>query len=167
MKKIGIISDTHGCFDEPLREFLRDVDEIWHAGDIGSLELADRIAAFKPLRAVCGNIDDGVTRRVYPPFLAFECEGVRVLMTHIGGYPRRYDPRAVQRIQALHPKLFISGHSHILKVIYDPVYEMLTVNPGAAGEYGFHRVRTAIRLTVEAGEMRDMEVGEWPRNSVR
>lgn len=167
MKRIGIISDTHGTFDDTLREFLKDVDEIWHAGDIGSLELADRIAAFKPLRAVCGNIDGGVTRRVYPPFLSFECEGVRVLMTHIGGYPRHYDPRAVQQIQALHPKLFIAGHSHILKVMYDPVYELLAVNPGAAGEFGFQKVRTAIRLTFDAGEMHDMEVGEWPRNSVR
>ncbi len=167
MKRIGIISDTHGTFDERLREFLKDVDEIWHAGDIGSLELADRIAAFKPLRAVCGNIDGGMTRRVYPLFLSFECEGVRVLMTHIGGYPRHYDPRAVQQIQELRPKLFISGHSHILKVMYDPVYELLAVNPGAAGEFGFQKVRTAIRLTFDAGEMRDMEVGEWPRDSAR
>ena len=167
MKRIGIISDTHGTFDEPLREFLKEVDEIWHAGDIGSLELADRIAAFKPLRAVCGNIDGGMTRRVYPPFLSFECEGVRVLMTHIGGYPRHYDPRAVQQIQELRPKLFIAGHSHILKVMYDPVYELLAVNPGAAGEFGFQKVRTAIRLTFDAGEMRDMEVGEWPRDSAR
>lgn len=166
MKKIGIISDTHGCFDERLRAFLKEVDEIWHAGDIGSLELADRIASFKPLRAVSGNIDGGMTRRVYPPFQSFECEGVRVLMTHIGGYPRRYDPRAVQQIQALHPKLFISGHSHILKVMYDPVYELLAVNPGAAGEYGFHKVRTAIRMVFDRGEMHDMEVGEWPRQSV-
>ena len=114
MKKIGIISDTHGTFDGTLREFLKDVDEIWHAGDIGSLELADAIAAFKPLRAVSGTIDGGLTRRVYPDFLSFECEGVRVLMTHIGGYPRRYDPRAVAKIQSLRPKLFIAGHSHIL-----------------------------------------------------
>ena len=124
MKRIGIISDTHGTFDDTLREFLKDVDEIWHAGDIGSIELADRIAAFKPLRAVSGNIDGGMTRRVYPAFQAFECERVQVLMTHIGGYPRHYDPRAVQKIQSVHPKLFIAGHSHILKVIYDPVYEM-------------------------------------------
>ena len=126
MKRIGIISDTHGTFDDTLREFLKDVDEIWHAGDIGSLELADTIASFKPLRAVSGNIDGGLTRRVYPDFLAFECEGVRVLMTHIGGYPRHY-------------------------------------NPGAAGEYGFHKVRTAVRLVIDGADMRDMEVGEWPR----
>lgn len=163
MKRIGIISDTHGTFDEPLREFLQGVDEIWHAGDIGSLDVADSIAAFKPLRAVSGNIDDGMTHRVYPSFAAFECEGVRVLMTHIGGYPRRYDPRALQKIQAWRPKLFVCGHSHILKVVYDPVYELLAVNPGAAGVHGFHKVRTAIRLTVDRGEMHDMEVGEWPR----
>ena len=163
MKRIGIISDTHGTFDERLREFLKDVDEIWHAGDIGSLELADEIAAFKPLRAVSGNIDGGVTRRVYPDFLSFECEQVSVLMTHIGGHPRRYDPRAVQRIQAVRPKLFIAGHSHILKVQYDPVYDLLAVNPGAAGEYGFHRTRTAVRLVIDGAQMRDMEVGEWPR----
>ena len=135
MKRIGIISDTHGTFDDTLREFLKDVDEIWHAGDIGSLELADTI----------------------------ECEGVRVLMTHIGGYPRHYAPRAAAKIQALHPKLFIAGHSHILKVVYDPVYDLLHVNPGAAGEYGFHKVRTAVRLVIDGADMRDMEVGEWPR----
>ncbi len=163
MKRIGIISDTHGTFDDTLREFLRDVDEIWHAGDIGSLALADEIAAFKPLRAVSGNIDGGVTRRVYPDFDVFRCEKVEVLMTHIGGYPRRYDPRAAARIQSIRPKLFISGHSHILKVMYDQTYDLLTVNPGAAGEYGFHKVRTAIRLIIDGADMRDMEVGEWPR----
>ena len=115
MKRIGIISDTHGTFDDTLREFLSDVDEIWHAGDIGSLEVSDRIAAFKPLRAVAGNIDDALTRRIYSDFNVFDCEGVRVLMTHIGGYPRRYDPRAAGPNTGVHPKLFVSGHSHILK----------------------------------------------------
>ncbi len=137
MKRIGIISDTHGTFDDTLREFLKDVDEIWHAGDIGSLELADTIASFKPLRAVSGNIDGGLTRRVYPDFLAFECEGVRVLMTHIGGYPRHYNPRAAAKIQALHPKLFIAGHSHILKVVYDPVYDLLPCQPGRSRRIRF------------------------------
>ena len=164
MKRIGILSDTHGTFDQTLKTFLKDVDEIWHAGDIGSIELADRSAAFKPLRAVSGNIDGGMTRRVYPAFQVFECERVQVLMTHIGGYPRHYDPRAVQKIQSVHPKLFIAGHSHILKVIYDPVFDLLHVNPGAAGEFGFHKVRTAVRLTIDGAEMRDMEVGEWPRS---
>ena len=163
MKRIGIISDTHGTFDEPLRNFLRDVDEIWHAGDIGSLDLADEIAAFKPLRAVWGNIDGGMARRVYDEFAYFRCEEVTVLMTHIGGYPRHYDPRAVARIQSLKPKLFIAGHSHILRVSYDPVYDLLHVNPGAAGLFGFHKVRTAVRLIIDGADMRDMEVGEWPR----
>ncbi|MBO5189036.1 MAG: metallophosphoesterase family protein [Alistipes sp.] len=163
MKRIGIISDTHGTFDEPLRNFLRDVDEIWHAGDIGSLDLADEIAAFKPLRAVWGNIDGGMARRVYEEFCYFRCEEVTVLMTHIGGYPRRYAPRALQRIQSARPKLFIAGHSHILKVQFDPVYQLLAVNPGAAGLYGFHKVRTAIRLTIDGADMRDMEILELPR----
>ena len=163
MKKIGIISDTHGTFDDTLREFLKDVDEIWHAGDIGSLELADAIAAFKPLRAVSGNIDGGLTRRVYPDFLSFECEGVRVLMTHIGGYPRHYSPPALQLIQGARPDVFVAGHSHILKVMFDPVYRLLYINPGAAGEYGFHKVRTAVRFTIDGDDMRDMEIGEWPR----
>lgn len=163
MKRIGIISDTHGTFDDTLKEFLKGVDEVWHAGDIGSLEVADQIAAFKPLRAVSGNIDGGTTRRIYPDFLGFDCEQTAVLMTHIGGYPRRYDPRAVAKIQTLHPKLFIAGHSHILKVVYDPVYDLLFVNPGAAGNYGLHKVRTAVRLIIDSNTMRDMEIGEWPR----
>ena len=163
MKRIGIISDTHGCFDEPLRSFLSEVDEIWHAGDIGSMELADEIAAFKPLRAVWGNIDGGIARRVYDEFAYFRCEEVTVLMTHIGGYPRRYSPRALQKIQSARPKLFIAGHSHILKVQYDPVYDLLAVNPGAAGMYGFHKVRTAMRFTIDGAEMRDMEIWELKR----
>ena len=166
MKRIGIISDTHSTFDDTLRDFLRDVDEIWHAGDIGSLETADLIASFKPLQAVTGNIDGGLLRRTFTDVLAFDCEGVRVLMTHIGGYPRRYDPRALARIRLVEPKLFVCGHSHILRVMYDPVYSLLAVNPGAAGNYGVHKVRTAIRLIIDKGEMRDMEVGEWPRSSL-
>ena len=166
MKRIGIISDTHSTFDDTLRDFLRDVDEIWHAGDIGSLETADLIASFKPLRAVTGNIDGGLLRCTFTDVLAFDCEGVRVLMTHIGGYPRRYDPRALARIRQVEPKLFVCGHSHILRVMYDPVYSLLAVNPGAAGNYGVHKVRTAIRLVIDKGEMRDMEVGEWPRSSL-
>lgn len=163
MKRIGIISDTHSTFDEPLREFLSEVDEIWHAGDIGSVELADEIAAFKPLRAVYGNIDGGVARRIYPQFASFRCEGVQVLMTHIGGYPRHYSPAAVRMIQSSKPDIFIAGHSHILKVIYDPIYSLLHINPGAAGKYGFHKVRTAIRFTIDGEQIKDMEIGEWQR----
>jgi len=163
MKKIGLISDTHGTFDELLRGFLCDVDEIWHAGDIGSVETADSIAAFKPLRAVYGNIDGGVSRRVFNKFEYFACEGKTVLMTHIGGYPGHYDREALRKIAELRPGIFISGHSHILKVIYDKKNGMLHLNPGAAGCYGFHSVRTALRFVIDGSDIRDMEIGEWPR----
>lgn len=163
MKRIGIISDTHGTFDHTLKEFLKNVDEIWHAGDIGSLELADEIAQYKPLTAVYGNIDGGTIRRVYNEFVCFKCEDVNVVMTHIGGYPRHYSPQAVAKIQALRPNLFVAGHSHILKIIYDPVYSLLHINPGAAGCYGLHKVRSAVRFVIDGSDMREMEVGEWPR----
>jgi putative phosphoesterase len=159
--KIGVISDTHNTFDSCLEEFLSPCDEVWHAGDFGSVEIADKIASFKPLRAVYGNIDGGVMRRMYNDINLFEVEGVKVLITHIGGYPRHYSPKALQHIHTLRPKLFIAGHSHILKVIYDPVYDMLHINPGAAGKYGVHTVRTAIRFDVEAGEIKNLEIGEW------
>lgn len=163
MRRIGLISDTHGTFDETLRLFLKDVDEIWHAGDIGSIELADQIREFKPLRAVYGNIDGDIVRRVYPECDYFKVEGVSVVMLHIGGYPRHYSPLALKRIQALHPTMIISGHSHILKVIYDKVYDTLHVNPGAAGCYGFHKIRTAIRFTIDGCEIKNMEIGNWDR----
>ncbi len=165
MKKIGIISDTHGTFDAPLRTFLADVDEIWHAGDIGSLELADEIAAFKPLRAVYGNIDGGMTRRVYGEEEWFVCERIPVLMTHIGGYPRHYQPKALRKIQAARPKIFVAGHSHTLRIIYDKVYDLLHINPGAAGTYGFHDRRTAVRFKIDGERIFDMEIGEWERPS--
>ena len=162
MKKIGLISDTHGTFDDPLRRFLTDVDEVWHAGDFGGLETADCIAAFKPLRGVYGNVDGGVIRRVYPAWQSFVCEGVPVLMTHIGGYPGHYAPGVTERLHHEQPQLFISGHSHILKVIYDKKNELLHLNPGAAGIRGFHRVRTALRFVLREGRIEDLEVGEWP-----
>lgn len=161
--KIGVISDTHGTFDDVLKEFLAPCDEIWHAGDFGSLETADAIAAFKPLRAVYGNIDGGVMRRIYHESNCFEVEGCKVLMMHIGGYPRNYSPKAMQLIHGARPKIFISGHSHILKVIYDPIYELLHINPGGAGIYGIHRVRTAVRFDIEGGEIKNMEIGEWDK----
>lgn len=161
--KIGVISDTHNTFDTLLEEFLAPCDEVWHAGDFGSVEVADRIARFKPLRGVYGNIDGGVLRRMYNDFTLFEVEGVKVLMTHIGGYPRHYSPKALQHIHISKPKLFIAGHSHILKVIYDPVYELLHINPGAAGKYGIHTLRTAIRFDIEAGEIKNLEIGEWSK----
>ena len=163
MKRIGVISDTHNTFDEQLKEFLRDVDEIWHAGDFGSIELADQIASFKPMKGVWGNIDGGMMRRAYNEFCCFQCGNKRVLITHIGGYPRHYSPAAVRMIQTSKPDIFIAGHSHILKVMFDPIYQLLHINPGAAGQYGFHKVRTAIRFTINGDDIRDMEIGEWPR----
>lgn len=163
MKKIGIISDTHSFWDDRYLKYFEPCDEIWHAGDIGSMETADRIAAFKPLRAVYGNIDGGAMRRVFRKFEHFGCEQTDILMTHIGGYPGHYDKTALEEILRFHPTIFISGHSHILKIIYDKKTRVLHLNPGAAGCYGFHNIRTALRFIIDGAQIRDMEIGEWPR----
>ncbi|GAO27776.1 metallophosphoesterase family protein [Geofilum rubicundum] len=160
MQKIGLLSDTHAFFDPKFYELFREVDQIWHAGDIGSELVLDAMEAFKPVRAVYGNIDGAELRRRIPAVQRFSCEGVDVLITHIGGYPGKYAPQIKQQIFAHPPKLFICGHSHILKVINDPSLKLLHVNPGAAGKYGFHTVRTAIRFTLDQGDIRDMEVIE-------
>lgn len=165
MKRIGLISDTHGTFDDVLQRFLADVDEIWHAGDFGNIETADAIAAFKPLRGVYGNIDGAVLRRVYPRWQQFECEQVKVVMTHIGGYPGRYYTGVADLLRNVRPKIFSSGHSHILKVIYDKKLDLLHLNPGAAGLSGFHRVRTALRFVIDGERIEELEVGEWERRS--
>ncbi|MDR2882523.1 MAG: metallophosphatase family protein [Alistipes sp.] len=163
MKRIGIISDTHGVFDNALKQFLEPVDEIWHAGDIGSLELADRIAAFKPLRAVYGNIDAEPTRREFPAFRHLDCEGASVIMTHIGGYAGRFEQRVAEQIALRKPDIFVSGHTHILKIFRDKTFGILCINPGAAGRKGIHPTRTAVRLTIDNGRVANVEVGEWPR----
>lgn len=160
MIKIGLLSDTHGYWDEKYVQYFEACDEIWHAGDIGSLEVAQRLAAFRPFRAVYGNIDGQELRQVYPQTLRFTVEGAEVLMKHIGGYPGNYDPSVKGSILVRPPKLFISGHSHILKVKYDKTLGMLHINPGAAGKYGFHQVRTMVRFAVEQGEFKDLEVIE-------
>lgn len=163
MKFIGLLSDTHCYFDDKLREFFAEVDEIWHAGDFGSVETSDLIASFKPLKGVYGNCDDSKVRLIHPYIQAIECEGMKFLMVHIGGYPGRYDYKALQLITAYTPDVFICGHSHILKIVNDKKYNMLTINPGAAGIQGFHNVRTALRFKVDNGNISDMEVGEWDR----
>ncbi|MBZ4652481.1 MAG: hypothetical protein JG761_1281 [Proteiniphilum sp.] len=160
MKRIGLLSDTHGYWDDKYVTYFAPCDEIWHAGDIGSMELADRFEALKPFRAVYGNIDDYKTRAAYPQTLRFTLEKVDVLMTHIGGYPGRYDPSIRAQLYARPPKLFIAGHSHILKVMYDKKLECLHMNPGAAGKYGFHRVRTLLRFVLDEGDIRELEVIE-------
>lgn len=164
MKKIGVISDTHNCFDRPLRDFLAGVDVIWHAGDFGSVETADEIAAFKPLTGVYGNIDGGATRIVYPEINVWDCEGLTIAMTHMGGYPGRYRPDAYATIKKARPGIFIAGHSHILKIQYDKTNDLLFINPGAAGCSGFHKVRTAVRFEIEGSDIRNLEIGEWPKS---
>lgn len=157
--KVGIVSDTHGFWDAKFEHYLGRCDEIWHAGDIGSEAVADHFEAMKPrFRAVCGNIDDANLRARYPETLRFKVEDIDVLMTHIGGYPGRYDRSVVSEIRQNPPHLFISGHSHILKVMPDRSLNLLHINPGAAGITGWHRERTLIRLTLEGNNFTDLEV---------
>ncbi len=160
MKRIGLISDTHGFLDEAIFDYLEECDEVWHAGDIGTAEVADRLEAFRPLRAVYGNIDDAALRRRFPEDLRFNEEGVEVFMTHIGGYPGRYTTRVGRLLQQNPPKLYICGHSHILKVMPDKKLDLLHINPGACGVHGFHKVKTLVRFTLEAGKIRDLQVVE-------
>lgn len=163
---IGLISDTHGVFSREFRDFLEPVDQIWHAGDFGGgMELAKEIAAFKPLLGVAGNCDNYNLRYDHPIYRFFECEGMKVLMTHVGGYPGKYDARARQLIDELKPDIFVCGHSHILKVVRDQKRDMLVINPGAAGIQGFHLVRTALRFHIEDGQIDRMEVFELDRES--
>lgn len=164
MKRIGLLSDTHGMWDDKFYEYFNDCDEIWHAGDIGTLQLADKFENFKSFRAVYGNIDDASVRAAYPKTSRFEIEGVDVLMTHIGGYPGRYNSEVLKIIKEDTPKLFICGHSHILKVIYDKKYDWLHINPGAAGIYGIHQVRTLIRFVLDNGNIRELEIIEMKRD---
>lgn len=158
MKRIGILSDTHSYWDDRYLTYFEPCDEIWHAGDICSTELAERLAAFRPLRAVCGNCDGGDLRRRYPERLRFKCEDVDVLIKHIGGYPGHYDRSVFSSLVAMPPKLFVAGHSHILKVQYDRTLGMLHINPGAAGMQGWHVDRTLVRLTIDGDKMSDCEV---------
>jgi putative phosphoesterase len=160
MKRIGLLSDTHGYLDSAVFKYFEQCDEIWHAGDIGTTELAEKLAAFKPLRAVYGNIDGQQLRRMYPAKLFFNCEGLQVLIMHIGGYPGKYSPEAFREISANHPGLFICGHSHILKVIPDQRFNLLHINPGAAGIQGFHVKKTLVRFTIDQGRVKDLEVIE-------
>jgi uncharacterized protein len=160
LTRIGLISDTHGFLDEKVFSHFKDVDEIWHGGDFGSIELADALSAFKPLRGVYGNIDGPELRHRFPETLSFQCEELPVTMIHIGGYPGRYSKEAKALIRDKHPGLFISGHSHILKVMYDKSIQCLHMNPGAAGRQGWHKTRTLLRFVVDNREIRDCEVVE-------
>ena len=160
MKRIGLLSDTHACWDERYLKYFKDCDEIWHAGDIGSMDIVERLQAFRPLRAVYGNIDGQDIRRMFPETVRFTIEGADVIMKHIGGYPGRYDPSIREALFVHPPQLFVCGHSHILKVKYDKTLRMLHINPGAAGRYGFHKVRTLVRFNIDAGTFGNLEVIE-------
>lgn len=160
MKKIGLISDTHNHLEEGIFKHFEKVDEIWHAGDIGTITLANTLKDFKPLKAVYGNIDGYDIRSEYPKELFFYCEEVKVFMIHIGGYPGRYTKGVKKQIETEKPQLFISGHSHILKIIYDQQLNCLHMNPGAAGIQGFHKIKTLIRFSVDGKNIKDCEIIE-------
>ena len=160
MKTIGLISDTHGYLDVQVFRHFEQCDEIWHAGDFGNLEIANQLASQKLLRGVYGNIDDTNVRNIYPEDLFFQCEEVKVFITHIGGYPPRYNDRVRPLIIENKPQLFISGHSHILKVMFDEKLQCLHMNPGAAGNQGWHKVRTVITFVIDGDKMKDCKVIE-------
>lgn len=160
MTRIGLLSDTHGYWDERYIKYFSECDEIWHAGDIGSMEIVERLQACRPLRAVYGNIDGQDIRAIFPQVNRFTVDGADVLMKHIGGYPGKYDASVRPILQTHPPKLFISGHSHILKVKFDANLQMLHINPGAAGKYGFHTIRTLVRFKIDQGRFSDLEVIE-------
>lgn len=163
MKTIGILSDTHGFVHPRVIDFFSGTDEIWHAGDMGNINVAEQLRKLKPLAGVYGNVDGQDVRVQFPEIQHFSVERVSVLMIHIGGYPGRYDHRARLLIEKYRPKLFVCGHSHILKVIYDQKYDLLHINPGAAGKYGIHKSITAVRLIIDGDNMRDLEILDLTR----
>ena len=164
--KIGLISDTHSFLDETVFEHFKEVDEIWHAGDMGRHKVMDDLEAFKPVKAVWGNIDDNPMRHRYPEHNRFDCEGLDVWITHIGGYPGRYSSRVRKMLKENPPGLFICGHSHILKVMPDKELGLLHMNPGAAGHHGFHFMRTLLRFDVEQGRVKNLEVVELGKRGI-
>ena len=169
MKQIGLLSDTHSFLDERIFEYFRECDEVWHAGDFGSMDVVERLQAFKPLRGVYGNIDGARIRTEMPLDLRFFCEEVPVFMTHIGGYPGRYEPRVRNILQENPPSggLFISGHSHILKVMPDKNLGFLHINPGACGNEGWHKVKTLVRFTLDKGKISDLQIIELGNRGIR
>ncbi len=163
MKRILLLSDTHSYIDDAILAHVKQADEVWHAGDIGDLEVTDKIKALKPLKAVYGNIDNSEIRLEFPEHNRFTCEGVDVWITHIGGYPKAYNVRVREDIKKNPPKLFISGHSHILKVMTDKTLNLLHMNPGAVGKHGFHKVRTMLRFTIDNKKIDNLEVIEFDK----
>lgn len=160
MQRIALLSDTHNYLDPKIFKYFEECDQIWHAGDVGTISVTDELAKIKPLIAVYGNIDGQDVRKVHPLNHHFICEKVKVFMTHIGGYPNRYSLEALKEIKEQRPQLFICGHSHILKVMYDEQYKLLHINPGAAGNHGFHSVKTMVRFTIDGDKIKDLEAIE-------
>ena len=163
MKKILLLSDTHGHVDDHMMKYVKESDEVWHAGDIGTTQVTDTISSLKPLRAVFGNIDNHELRLGFPEELLFECEDINIYMTHIGGRPGRYAKGISEKIKSIKPKIFICGHSHILKIQYDKVNQLLFINPGAIGKHGFHKVRTMVSFEIDKSDIKNMEVIEVKR----
>ena len=161
MKKILLLSDTHSYIDDDILKYVKQADEVWHAGDIGDLKVTDAISQLKPIKGVYGNIDDDTIRREFPLNNRFMCEGVDVWITHIGGYPPKYNPATRDTIKSDPPQLFICGHSHILKVMPDKKLGLLHMNPGAVGKHGFHKVRTMLRFTIDGEKIEGLEVIEF------
>lgn len=161
MRKILLLSDTHSYIDTAILNHVKQVDEVWHAGDIGDLKVTDAIKELKPLRGVYGNIDNHVARLEFPEFNRFTCESVDVLITHIGGYPPKYNNRTIDIVKTERPRLFICGHSHILKVMPDKALNVLHMNPGAVGKHGFHKVRTMLKFTIDGSDIKDLHVVEF------
>jgi len=166
MVRIGLLSDTHSYLDDAVFKHFETCDEIWHAGDFGNIDVADKLAAFKPLKGVYGNIDGGDVRLVYPENLRFQCENVDVWMTHIGGYPGKYSPQVKREIYTKPPQLFICGHSHILKVIFDKTISCLHINPGAAGKQGWQKVRTLVKFCISDEKIHNLQIVEMKNKTV-
>ncbi|MGH2647346.1 MAG: metallophosphoesterase family protein [Ginsengibacter sp.] len=164
MTRIGLISDTHNFLDDAVAKHFENCDEIWHAGDFGNASIAEKLKSLKPLRGVYGNIDGQDIRSIYPEQIVFYCEKVKVLIRHIGGYPPRYNPQTKKEILIHLPQLFISGHSHILKIIYDDKLNCLHMNPGAAGKQGWHKIQTIIRFTIDSSDIKNCEVIELEKS---
>ena len=158
--RIGLLSDTHGFLDENILKYFAECDEIWHAGDIGSIEIADKFKKFKIFRAVHGNIDEPSLRQEYPEELIFETEGLKVFIIHIGGYPPKYNKSIRKRLDEINPGLFICGHSHIAKIVNDPDRKLLHINPGAAGKQGFHHIRSIVRFSIFEGKIENIQLIE-------
>ena len=163
MKKIILLSDTHNSLDKRFTKHFQNADEIWHAGDIGDIKIIDQLRLYAKVRAVWGNIDNHIIRSEFKENLYFKCEGMKVMMSHIGGYPGRYSKKIFPIIEQANPDIFISGHSHILKVIYDKKNNLLHMNPGAIGDYGMHKVKTILSFIIEDKKVKNLNIIEFPR----